>query len=335
MKKLWCLVLLLAVFIVSDALAANVYLKDGSVVQCQSFWRSNSTVFVKVNRDVLLEFAQGDVNVRKTFRARQVKKAKRVKVREEQLEKAERAEKTTPAPATGKPVPATGKPAPATGKPAPATGKPAPVTGKPAPVTGKPAPVTGKPAPANTIPPRTGNAPMPAGSTGATAPSPVAKQVPGGGTPVPPVGVKSAPSTTAPAIVAHPQPVTNPVVPAPSAVAQAAGMGFGLTALLVPLLLVIIMIAAMWRVFEKAGEAGWKSIVPFYNLYVLILIAGKPGWWFLIIAFVPLIGLIFYLLVCLSLAQKFDKGPIYGVLLCFFGFIMFPLLAFDNSSYTP
>ena len=307
MKKLWCLVLLLAVFIVSDALAANVYLKDGSVVQCQSFWRSNSTVFVKVNRDVLLEFAQGDVNVRKTFRARQVKKAKRVKVREEQLEKAERAEKTTPAPATGKPAPA----------------------------TGKPAPVTGKPAPANTIPPRTGNAPMPAGSTGATAPSPVAKQVPGGGTPVPPVGVKSAPSTTAPAIVAHPQPVTNPVVPAPSAVAQAAGMGFGLTALLVPLLLVIIMIAAMWRVFEKAGEAGWKSIVPFYNLYVLILIAGKPGWWFLIIAFVPLIGLIFYLLVCLSLAQKFDKGPIYGVLLCFFGFIMFPLLAFDNSSYTP
>ena len=313
MKKLWCLVLLLAVFIVSDALAANVYLKDGSVVQCQSFWRSNSTVFVKVNRDVLLEFAQGDVNVRKTFRARQVKKAKRVKVREERIEKAERAEKTTPAPATGKPAPATGKPAP---------------------VTGKPAPVTGKPAPANTIPPRTGNAPMPAGSTGATAPSPVAKQVPGGA-PVPPVGAKSAPSTTTPAIVAHPQPVTNPVVPAPSAVAQAAGMGFGLTALLVPLLLVIIMIAAMWRVFEKAGEAGWKSIVPFYNLYVLILIAGKPGWWFLIIAFVPLIGLIFYLLVCLSLAQKFDKGPIYGVLLCFFGFIMFPLLAFDNSSYTP
>ena len=299
MKKLWCLVLLLAVFIVSDALAANVYLKDGSVVQCQSFWRSNSTVFVKVNRDVLLEFAQGDVNVRKTFRARQVKKAKRVKVREERIEKAERAEKTTPAPATGKPAPATGKPASVTA-----------------------------------IPPRTGNASMPAGSTGATAPSPVAKQVPGGA-PVPPVGAKSAPSTTAPAIVAHPQPVTNPVVPAPSAVAQAAGMGFGLTALLVPLLLVIIMIAAMWRVFEKAGEAGWKSIVPFYNLYVLILIAGKPGWWFLIIAFVPLIGLIFYLLVCLSLAQKFDKGPIYGVLLCFFGFIMFPLLAFDNSSYTP
>ncbi|RII27819.1 MAG: hypothetical protein CXR31_06230 [Geobacter sp.] len=307
MKKLWCLVVLLVVFVVSDAMAANVYLKDGSVVQCQSFWRSKSTVFVKVNRDVLLEFAQGDVNIRKTFRARSVKKTKRVKVREGQLEKAEPAVNSTPA--TG--------------------------TTKPAPVTTKPAPVTGKPALVTTVSPKTGNAPA-GGSVGTTAVTTAANHAPTVNTPSTPAQTGLSSSTTNVGSVQQPpQPVTNPVVPAPSAVSQAAGMGFGMTALLVPLLLVIIMLASMWRVFEKAGEAGWKSIIPIYNLYVLILIAGKPGWWFLIIAFVPLIGLIFYLLACLSLAQKFDKGPLYGVLLCFFGFIMFPLLAFDNSTYTP
>ena len=292
MKKLWCLVVLLALFIVSEAMAANVYLKDGSVVQCQSFWRSNSTVFVKVNRDVLLEFAQEDVNVKKTFRARPVQKAKRVKVRAEQPEKAESAVNETPATA-------------------------------------------GKTAPVTTVSPKTGNAPMSSYSTGTTAAKPGGKQAVNVGTLSSPVQANQPTSAIPSANEVTPQPVTNMEVPAPSAVAQAAGMGFGLTALIVPLLIFIIMIAAMWRVFEKAGEAGWKSIIPIYNLYVLVLIAGKPGWWFLIIALVPLIGLIFYLLVCLSLAQKFDKGPIYGVLLCFFGFIMFPLLAFDNSTYTP
>lgn len=111
-------------------------------------------------------------------------------------------------------------------------------------------------------------------------------------------------------------------------------MGFSLTFLLVPLLLAIIIIASMWKVFEKAGEAGWKAIIPIYNLYVLVSIAGKPGWWFIVILLVPLIGFIFYLLVCLALAQKFNKSPLYGVLLCFFGFIMFPLLAFDDSTYS-
>ncbi len=37
----------------------------------------------------------------------------------------------------------------------------------------------------------------------------------------------------------------------------------------------IIMAVANWRIFTKAGEAGWKSLIPFLNSYVLFKISWK------------------------------------------------------------
>ena len=27
----------------------------------------------------------------------------------------------------------------------------------------------------------------------------------------------------------------------------------------------ILMIVAVWKIFSKAGQAGWKSLIPFYS----------------------------------------------------------------------
>ena len=43
--------------------------------------------------------------------------------------------------------------------------------------------------------------------------------------------------------------------------------------LVISLVWYIIMVIANWRIFTKAGEAGWKSIIPFLNTYVLFKIA--------------------------------------------------------------
>jgi hypothetical protein len=51
----------------------------------------------------------------------------------------------------------------------------------------------------------------------------------------------------------------------------------------------VLMIASVWKVFTKAGQPGWAAIIPFYNLYIMVKIAGKPGWWTLLIIFLPLI----------------------------------------------
>ena len=41
----------------------------------------------------------------------------------------------------------------------------------------------------------------------------------------------------------------------------------------------IVLIAAFWKVFTKAGHPGWASLIPIYNVYILLKIAGRPGWW--------------------------------------------------------
>ena len=46
----------------------------------------------------------------------------------------------------------------------------------------------------------------------------------------------------------------------------------------------ILLIIALWRVFTKAWEAGWKSIIPVYNLYILYKIVWMKNWfWYMII----------------------------------------------------
>ena len=34
----------------------------------------------------------------------------------------------------------------------------------------------------------------------------------------------------------------------------------------------IILLVGMWKMYSKAGEPGWASIIPLYNLYVLFKI---------------------------------------------------------------
>ena len=59
------------------------------------------------------------------------------------------------------------------------------------------------------------------------------------------------------------------------------------------LLIALLLIVAMWKVFTKAGQPGWASIIPIYNLYIWCKIVGRPWWWILLmlIPFVNFISL--------------------------------------------
>ena len=47
----------------------------------------------------------------------------------------------------------------------------------------------------------------------------------------------------------------------------------------------ILMIIAMWRIFTKAGEKGWKALIPIYNIYIAFKVAGfKSGFWCYVLA---------------------------------------------------
>lgn len=66
-----------------------------------------------------------------------------------------------------------------------------------------------------------------------------------------------------------------------AAIATAAIAGAALTALMLVLLAFwILTVIAHWRMFTKAGEKGWKSIVPIYSDYVLFkLVWNTKSFW--------------------------------------------------------
>ena len=102
--------------------------------------------------------------------------------------------------------------------------------------------------------------------------------------------------------------------------------------LLVALCVSVLMIASVWKVFTKAGKPGWACLVPIYNLIVILDIAGKPVWWF-ILFFIPVVNLVVSFMTYISLAERFGKGAGFGIGLLLLGFIFFPILGFGSAQY--
>jgi hypothetical protein len=95
---------------------------------------------------------------------------------------------------------------------------------------------------------------------------------------------------------------------------------------------VLLIIASMWKVFAKAGKPGWASLIPIYNVIVLLEITGKPIWW-IILFFIPFVNFIATFLVMIPLAEKFGKGAGFGIGLALLPFVFFPMLAFGDAQY--
>lgn len=102
--------------------------------------------------------------------------------------------------------------------------------------------------------------------------------------------------------------------------------------LIVPLGIGLLVLVAMWKVFTKAGQPGWACLIPIYNAYVFLKIAGKPGWWLLLLL-IPLVNIIIWIVALIAFAQKFGKGGGFVAGLIFLPFIFYPILAFGDAQY--
>ena len=81
----------------------------------------------------------------------------------------------------------------------------------------------------------------------------------------------------------------------------------------------VLYIAGMWKVYTKAGKPGWAAIIPIYNFVVLMEIAGRPGWWVLLL-FVPLVNIVVLAMVSIDVAASFGKSTAFGIGLWLLGF---------------
>jgi hypothetical protein len=95
---------------------------------------------------------------------------------------------------------------------------------------------------------------------------------------------------------------------------------------------IILLIAAMWKVFSKAGQPGWAAIIPIYNIYVMCKVAGRPGWW-LLLMLIPFVNFIILIILSIDIAKSFGKGAGFGLGMAFLGFIFWPILGFGSAQY--
>jgi hypothetical protein len=98
------------------------------------------------------------------------------------------------------------------------------------------------------------------------------------------------------------------------------------------LAIVVFIFAAYWKIYEKAGQPGWAGIVPIYNIYVMLKIVGKPGWW-LIMMFIPVVNIIYLIWMINMLSKSFGKDEGFTVGLLLLGFVFYPILGFGDAKY--
>lgn len=101
----------------------------------------------------------------------------------------------------------------------------------------------------------------------------------------------------------------------------------------------VLTIVANWKIFSKAGEKGWKSLIPIYNSVILYKISGLSPWLLLLYltAFIPVVGgiitFVLSVVVAVKLGQAFGKSGGFIVGLVLLGPIFQLILGFGSSQY--
>ena len=79
---------------------------------------------------------------------------------------------------------------------------------------------------------------------------------------------------------------------------------------LIALVLFILPSFGAYLLFKKAGQPGWKALVPVYNTYVMLRISQRPVYWFFL-QFIPVMGWFITLGILIEFIKVFGKFRFY------------------------
>ena len=96
--------------------------------------------------------------------------------------------------------------------------------------------------------------------------------------------------------------------------------------------ILVLTIASMWTVFEKADQPGWAALIPIFNTYVMLKIGDNSGW-YLLLMLIPLVNLYALWKMNIGIAKAFGKDIGWALGLWFLPIVFLPLLAFGDASY--
>lgn len=108
---------------------------------------------------------------------------------------------------------------------------------------------------------------------------------------------------------------------------------FNSIGIIVGIVFYVIVVIALWKVFTKAGYAGWLSIIPIVNAFVLVKIAGYSAWMTLLYL-IPIVNVIFHIFVALRIGKGFGQSTVFSVfLLWLFSVIGYLIIGYGSATY--
>ncbi len=120
------------------------------------------------------------------------------------------------------------------------------------------------------------------------------------------------------------------------------------------LLYCVLYIIGAWRVFTKAGEPGWKSLIPIYNSYITYRISWNVTMFWIMLALLAagavltafenttlnsigslctLAAGVFNIIDCYRLSQAYGHGILFAIGLVLFNPVFLIILGFGSSRY--
>ena len=94
----------------------------------------------------------------------------------------------------------------------------------------------------------------------------------------------------------------------------------------------VLLLIAGWKILTKAGEKGWKAIIPFYNMYTMVKIVDGKGIKFLLFL-IPVVGFIYDIIFSIRMAKAFGKGTGFGIGILLLPNIFTLILGFGSAEY--
>jgi len=112
--------------------------------------------------------------------------------------------------------------------------------------------------------------------------------------------------------------------------------GFGVGSALVALVLYVFCAYCIARIGKKMGMPMGSTfvwaLIPIANIFLLLKMAGKPYWWF-ILMLIPIVNLVIAIIMWMAISEKLGHPNWWGVCIALvpvLNIILFLMLAFEK-----
>lgn len=103
--------------------------------------------------------------------------------------------------------------------------------------------------------------------------------------------------------------------------------------IIVMVCVIVFFVICNWKLFNKAGYAGWKALIPFYNTWILSQLSTGKGIYMLLM-FIPFVNIVFMFWLSWKLVKAYGGGFLYYLGFLFIPIVFYPHMAFSaNMTY--